>query len=157
MIKLAKQAVSKASNEMIKEAGKQAGKYAARVVVLGGAAIGANYVAHKTKEKGIELTKKVERAIKDGAQNTADVIQGNKKSEPVKTGVRVVKRVAKTVGTAALVGAGTIAAAKITGYVRDSGKNIAEELTADYRKIKYFVEEEDVEIYEDEIEYLSYS
>ena len=94
MIKLAKQAVSKASNEMIKEAGKQAGKYAARVVVLGGAAIGANYVAHKTKEKGIELTKKVERAIKDGAQNTADVIQGNKKSEPVKTGVRVVKRVA---------------------------------------------------------------
>ena len=35
-----------------------------------------------------------------------------------------------------------------------SGKNIAEELTADYRKIKYFVEEEDVEIYEDEIEYL---
>ena len=154
MIKLAKQAMGKASNEMIKEAGKQAGKYAARVVVLGGAAIGVNYLTHKTKEKGIELTKKFEKAVKDGAQSTADVIQGNKKSEPVKTGVKIVKGAVKTVGTAALVGAGTIVTAKVAGYVRDSGKNIAEELTADYRKVKYFGEEEAIEIYEDDIEYL---
>lgn len=157
MITLAKQAMEKATNEMMKEAGKKAGKYVTRVAVIGGAAITGNYVAHKTKEKGIELTKNIEKSIKNGSQEIADIIQGNKDIEPIKAGVKIVKGVGKAAAVTVVAGAGAVAAAKITGYVRDTGKDLSEELAADYRKVKYFVEEDidtDIDAAYDEIEYL---
>lgn len=153
MIKLAKEAINKASDEMLKEAGKKAGKYAGRVVAIGGFAIAGNYIGHKAKEKGIELTKNIEKGIKDGAQNIADVVQGNKKPELIKVVKNGAEGAAKAVGVAFIAGAGAVLAAKATGYVRDAGKDLGEDMAADYRKIKYFVEEETVEILEDEIEY----
>lgn len=155
MIKLARQAVTKASDEMLKEAGKKAGKYAARVAAIGGAAIAGNYIAHKTKEKGIQLTKDIEEVIKDGSQEIADVIQGNKKAEPIKACGKIVKGTAKGAAVVIGVGLGTVLGAKVVGYVRDSGKDVIEDVAADYRRIKYFVEEDiEIGIDEDEIEYL---
>lgn len=155
MIKLARQAMSKATDEMMKEAGKKAGQYAVRVAAIGGAAIAGNYVAHKTKEKGIELTKNIEKSIKEGSQEIADVIQGNKKAEPVKACMKIAKGAGKAAAVVAAVGIGTVAGAKLAGYVRDKGKDITEDMAADYRRVKYFVEEDiEIDINEDEIEYL---
>lgn len=155
MIGLVKQAVNKATDEMLKESAKKAGGYAARVVVLGAAAISGNYVVHKTKEKGIELTKNIEKGIKDSSQDVADVINKNKKAEPLKVGKKVVIGASKAVGVAAVAGLGAIGGAMLTGYVRDKGRDLTEEVMADYRKIKYFVEEETIiDAIDDEIEYV---
>lgn len=155
MIKVVKEAVNKATNEMLIESGKKAGKYAGRIVVLGAAAIGGNYVVHKTKEKGIQLTRDIEKGIKDGSQDVADIINQNKKPEPIKTGKKIVLGAGKAVGVAAIAGIGAIGGAMITGYVREKGKDLTEEIMADYRKMKYFVEEESaINVMDDEIEYL---
>lgn len=155
MIKIAKQAINKATDEMMKEAGKKAGQYVARAAVIGGAAIAGNYVAHKTKEKGIELTKNIEKSIKKSSQDIADVIQGNKKPEPIKACAKIAKGAGKAAAVVITVGVGAVAGAKIAGYVRDEGKDIIEDISADCRRIKYFAEEEiEISIDEDEIEYL---
>lgn len=155
MIGIVKQAIDKATDEMIKESSKKAGQYAVRVVVLGAAAIGGNYVVHKTKEKGIELTKNIEKGIKESSQEMADVINQKKKPEPIKAGKKIVVGAGKAVGVAAIAGLGAIGGAMLTGYVREKGKDLTEEVMADYRKMKYFVEEETaINTIDDEIEYL---
>lgn len=155
MIGIVKQAIDKATDEMIKESSKKAGQYAVRVVALGAAAIGGNYVVHKTKEKGIELTKNIEKGIKESSQEMADVINQKKKPEPIKAGKKIVVGAGKAVGVAAIAGLGAIGGAMLTGYVREKGKDLTEEVMADYRKMKYFVEEETaINTIDDEIEYL---